>query len=206
MPAKLVDDRDVQFVLWEQLELGKYLDDPIFKGFGKDDINMIIEEAKKFAETAVYPANFTGDREGVHIVDGVVKAPPSYKPVYDALCEGGWIGLAVPEEYGGQGLTEMAGFPVTEYWMAASIAFSMYPGLTRAAMHLITTCCTPEQKMKYVPNMAAGKWQGTITGQSGWNEGQVTYYVRGYDTHNNYSSPTYPASQYNVWYSNYCVG
>ena len=162
MPAKLVDDRDVQFVLWEQLELEKYLGDPSFKGFGKEDINMIIEEAKKFAETAVYPANFTGDREGVHIVDGVVKAPPSYKPVYDALCEGGWIGLATPEEYGGQGLSEMAGFAVTEYWMAGSIAFSMYPGLTRAAMHLNTTCCTEEQKKKYIPNMAAGKWQGTM--------------------------------------------
>lgn len=162
MPAKLVDDRDVQFVLWEQLELEKYLGEPMFKGYGKEDINMIISEAKKFAETAVYPANFTGDREGVHIKDGVVKAPPSYKPVYDALCEGGWIGLATPEEYGGQGLSEMAGFPVTEYWMAGSIAFSMYPGLTRAAMHLITTCCTEEQKKKYIPNMAAGKWQGTM--------------------------------------------
>ncbi|HEX9766226.1 MAG TPA: hypothetical protein VGA36_05650 [Nitriliruptorales bacterium] len=55
-------------------------------------------------------------------------------------------------------------------------------------------------------NTTTGKWQGTITGQSGWNEGQVTYYVRGYDTNNNYSSPTYPASQYNVWYSHSCVG
>ena len=162
MPAKIVDDRDVQFVLWEQLGLESYLDHPIFKGYGKADINMIIEEAKKFAETAVYPANFTGDKEGVHIKGGKVLAPPSYKPVYDALCEGGWIGLATGEEYGGQGLSEMAGFPVTEYWMAASIAFSMYPGLTRAAMHLIENCCTEEQKKKFLPNMAAGKWQGTM--------------------------------------------
>jgi hypothetical protein len=55
-------------------------------------------------------------------------------------------------------------------------------------------------------NTNTGKWEGSITGQSGWNEGQVTYYVRGYDTHNNYSSPTYPSSQYNVTYSNSCVG
>lgn len=162
MPGKIVDDRDVQFVLWEQLELEKYLEHPSFKGYGKDEFDMILGEAGKFAETAIYPANAQGDKEGVHIVDGQVKAPPSYRPVYDALCEGGWTGLSSPEEYGGQGLPEVVGIAVTEKVMSASIAFSMYPGLTRAACALIEESCTEEQKQKYLPNLIAGKWQGTM--------------------------------------------
>jgi len=162
MPGKIIDDRDVQFLLWEHIELQNYLDDPIFKGYGKEDIEMIIEEGKKFSETAIYPANFEGDKEGVHIVDGQVKAPPSYKEPYDALCEGGWIGLGTDEEYGGQGLPEVVGIPVVEYWSSASVAFSMYPGLTRAALHLMEHCCSDEQKAKYIPKMVEGKWQGTM--------------------------------------------
>jgi len=162
MPGKVVDDRDVQFVLWEQLELEKYMDHEAFKGYGKDEFNMIIEEAGKFAETAIYPANFEGDKEGVHIVDGQVKAPPSYKPAYDALCEAGWVAMAASEEFGGQGLPEIVGIPVSEYWVAASVAFAMYPGLTRAATHLMETFCTDEQKKKYLPKLVTGEWQGTM--------------------------------------------
>jgi alkylation response protein AidB-like acyl-CoA dehydrogenase len=162
MPGKIVDDRDVQFVLWEQLELEKYIEHPDFKGYGKDEFDMILSEASKFAETAVYPANALGDKEGVHMVDGQVKAPPSYKPVYDALCEGGWPGLSAPEQYGGQGLPEVIGLAVTEKVMSASIAFCMYPGLTRAACAAIEESCTEEQKQKYLPKMIEGAWGGTM--------------------------------------------
>jgi alkylation response protein AidB-like acyl-CoA dehydrogenase len=162
MGGKIVDERDVQFILWEHLDVPKYFKHPIFKGYGKDEFNMIMEEARKFAETAIYPVNFIGDEEGVKIENGQVKAPPCYRPVYDALVEGGWTGLAAAEEYGGQDLPEIIGIAVTEKIMSASIAFSMYPGLTRAACALIEECCTPEQKKKYMPNMVAGKWQGTM--------------------------------------------
>lgn len=162
MAGKLIDDRDVQFVLWEQLELEKHMEHPMFKGYGKADANMIIEEAKKFAEGMLYQANLDGDKQGVHIKGGKVVAPECYKPAYDSLCEGGWIGLATPEEVGGQGLPDIIGFPVTEYWMAGSIAFSMYPGLTRAALHLMNSCCDDAQKKKYMPKMIEGKWQGTM--------------------------------------------
>ncbi len=162
MGKKVVDDRDVRFIIWEQLGLEEYLDNPLFKGFGKDEFDMIFEEAGKFAEEQVYEANFKGDEESVHIVDGQVKAPPSYKPPYDTMCEGGWTGLASPEEYGGQGLPEIIGIAVTEKIMSASIAFSMFPGLTRAACHLMEESCTEEQNQKYMPKMVEGKWQGTM--------------------------------------------
>jgi len=162
MPGKTVDERDVKFVLWEHLALEKMLDHPRFMGMGRDEFDMILDEAQKFSDSAIYPANFTGDHEGVHIVDGQVKAPPSYKPVYDALCEAGWPGLSSPEEYGGQSVPEIIGMAVTEKIMSASIAFSMYAGLTRAACALIEECCTDEQKQKYLPNLISGKWQGTM--------------------------------------------
>ena len=162
MAGKIVDDRDLQFVMWEHLELEKHLEDPIFKGYGKEDLNMIIEEARKFAETAIYPINMEGDRQGVHIVDGVVKAPECYRAPYDELCEGGWIGLGTSEKLGGQGLPAIAGLPVTEYWGAASTAFTMFPGLNRAALHLMENCCSDELNAKYTPKMIEGKWQGTM--------------------------------------------
>lgn len=168
MPGKIVDERDVQFALWEQLGVEKHLDNPYFKGMSKDEYNMIISEATKFAESAIYPANFEGDHQGVHVdpskkpSDIRIKAPEAYKPVYDQMCEAGWTGLAAPEEFGGQGIAQIIGIVVTEATIAASVAFSMYPGLTHAACELILECCTDEQKQRYLPNMVSGKWQGTM--------------------------------------------
>jgi hypothetical protein len=162
MPGVLLDDRDVQFVLWEQIGAEKVFEHPKFKEFSKDDCSMLLEEGRKFAERVILPANAEGDHEGVHLKDGQVMVPKCYHAVYDAFCESGWAGMASPQEWGGQGLPNIMNIAVSEYFVAASIAFSMYTGLTRAAGHLIETYGTPEQKKKYLPNMVLGKWGGTM--------------------------------------------
>ncbi|OGP59444.1 MAG: hypothetical protein A2V67_07490 [Deltaproteobacteria bacterium RBG_13_61_14] len=162
MPGVLLDDRDVQFVLWEHLGAEKLFEHPSYKEFSKDDWTMILGEARKFAEQVILPLNAEGDHEGVHLKDGKVQVPKCYRPAYDAFCEAGWGALSSPPEYGGQGLPNILGIAVSEYCVSACIAFSMYTGLTRAAADLIHTYGTDPQKQKYLPNMIAGKWGGTM--------------------------------------------
>ena len=60
---------------------------------------------RKLAEDVLPPLNRVGDIEGCkRHDDGRVTTPTGFKDAYDQLREGGWIGMAVPDEYGGQGL------------------------------------------------------------------------------------------------------
>jgi len=162
MAGVLVDDRDVKFAIWELLGADKLLQYDKFKGYGRDDIDMIFSEAKKFAEEVVMPINKEGDHLGIKVKDGTPVVPECYKKAYDAFCEAGWVSSSASEEWGGQGLPGLMSIVGNEIFVAASCAFSMYPGLTRAASHLIETYGTAEQKKRYLPNMVNGKWQGTM--------------------------------------------
>ncbi len=162
MPKVLVDERDVKFVLWEHLGAQKILEFDRFQGYSEEDFNMIISEARKFAEEVIMPINKEGDELGLKVEEGQVKVPDCYKQAYDAFCEAGWIAMAAPEEWGGQNLPALMSIAATEAFVAASVAFSMYPGLTEAAARLIETYGTEEQKKKYLPKLISGKWQGTM--------------------------------------------
>src|SRR3954449_8973779 len=69
-----------------------------------DLVDAVLEEAGKFASNVLAPLNRTGDVEGATFSDGQVKTAPGWKEAYQAFVEGGWNGLAIDAEWGGQGL------------------------------------------------------------------------------------------------------
>ena len=158
-----VDERDIRFVLYEQLEVDKKLQEiPDYAEFGKDMYDMVINEAIKFAVNEVAPVNRCGDLEGGRFENGKAYVPSCYHDVYKKYVEGGWIGLVSDPEYGGQGMPETLGVTVSEIFAGASLAFSMYPGLTAEAAKLILHYGSDEMKKIYVPRMLSGEWQGTM--------------------------------------------
>lgn len=49
MAQELADRRDIDFVIWEQLDGETYLKNPVFEGFTKKSCTMIINEARSLA-------------------------------------------------------------------------------------------------------------------------------------------------------------
>jgi hypothetical protein len=166
MAKQLVDERDVQFVMWEQLKAEKLFELPKYQSHSREEFDMILGEAKKFATEVILPINKEGDHIGVKIVgegpNKTAKVPDCYKAAYDAFCEQGWVSAGSSEEWGGQGLPALVTMVGNELFVAACMAFTMFPGLSRSAAHLIETYGTEEQKKKYLPNLVSGKWQGTM--------------------------------------------
>jgi alkylation response protein AidB-like acyl-CoA dehydrogenase len=162
MSNGLVNTRDQQFVLFEQLGIEQLFAYEAYKDFSKDDLTMILNEAEKLAVNELAPACKEGDEEGCHIKNGVVTVPKAFREPYKKFCAGGWINPMDAPEVGGQGVPASVGFACIEYFGAANYAFSMYPGLTHGAATLIYHYGTEAQKRKYMDKMFSGEWTGTM--------------------------------------------
>ena len=163
MPSYRAPVEDTNFVLNDVLNYQRYNNLPGFADASPDVVEAILSEGAKLAEGTLFPINHTGDRQGcIRAPDGSVKTPEGFKEAYDLYCESGWIGLAVPEQYGGQGLPYLLHTAVGEYMSSANMALIMYPGLTQGAIAALLAHGTDEQKDTYLPKMVEGVWTGTM--------------------------------------------
>ncbi|MCB9778179.1 MAG: acyl-CoA dehydrogenase [Alphaproteobacteria bacterium] len=162
--AFTADLRDIKFVLFEQLDIDQQLAKfDKFKDFDKDTYEAMMEEAYKLASEVVAPLNAVGDHVGCTLDgEGNVTTPPGYKQAWDTLAEGGWMTLGAPAEFGGMGLPHVIDAMINELFAGASMAFTMYPGLTKAAANLLTEHCPAWARDIVIPRMYSGEWGGTM--------------------------------------------
>ena len=162
MSNLLVNTRDQQFVLFEQLGIEKLFENEKFADFSKEMVLMMQSEAEKLAVNVLLPTYPDGDKEGCTFKDGKVSVPASFHDVFKKYVEAGWLCSMESPDVGGQGLPISVATACGEFMFSANFPFLMYPGLTHGAARLIETYGTAEQKNKYMYNMYAGKWAGTM--------------------------------------------
>ncbi|WP_171136357.1 MULTISPECIES: acyl-CoA dehydrogenase C-terminal domain-containing protein [unclassified Ruegeria] len=161
MPIYTAPTKDTQFILHDVLNVSQS-DIPGYDELEADFTGAVLEEAGKVASNVLHPLNVVGDTEGCRLENGVVYTPTGFKDAFEQVKEGGWTGLDMPEEYGGQNMPYVMGTAVGEMFSAANQAFTMYQGLTHGAASAILAHGTDEQKNTYLPNMVSCEWTGTM--------------------------------------------
>jgi acyl-CoA dehydrogenase len=163
MPSYKAPVDDVMFLLSDVFHIDRYNNLPGFAEATPDLIEAVLGEAAKFCEDVLTPLNRVGDKEGCRRnADGSVTTPTGFKAAHKQFTEGGWLGLAAPPEFGGQGLPTVIAQAVSEFVCSANMAFSMYSGLTQGAIAALFTHASAEQKTLFLPKMVSGEWAGTM--------------------------------------------
>ena len=157
-----VNERDIFFILKEQLGYGSLCKLDRYRDMDVETLDMVVSEAAKFAKGVVGPLQETGDRHGVKYADGSVRCAPGFREAFSLCGENGWIAATSDPAHGGQGFPRMLGIVLNDLMYGASVSFHMAPSLTHGAGHLIESFGTKELKDRYIPNMFAGRWSGTM--------------------------------------------
>jgi acyl-CoA dehydrogenase len=163
MPVYKAPVEDVLFLLNDVFHIERYANLPGFADASPDAIAAILGESAKFCEEVLAPLNRIGDRQGCRRHDdGSVTTPDGFKEAYRRFVDGGWVGISVPQEFGGLGLPMALTQAVNEFLASANMAFAMYPGLAQGAIAALVAHGTAEQKALYLPKLVTGEWCGTM--------------------------------------------
>ncbi|WP_223422345.1 acyl-CoA dehydrogenase C-terminal domain-containing protein [Tateyamaria pelophila] len=161
MPSYTPPTKDMQFILHDVLNITAS-DIPGYDELEADFTSAILEEAGRLSSEVLAPLNAVGDKEGCRLENGVVYTPTGFKAAFEQVKEGGWPGLDMPEEFGGQNMPVVIGSAVGEMFSSSNMAFTMYQGLTHGAASAILAHGSQEQKETYLPKMVSCEWTGTM--------------------------------------------
>ncbi|WP_296474270.1 acyl-CoA dehydrogenase C-terminal domain-containing protein [Roseinatronobacter sp.] len=161
MPSYTAPTKDLQFVLHDLLQIS-HSDIPGYADLEADFTAAILDEAAKLGQDVLAPLNSSGDVEGCRLENGVVYTPKGFKQAFDQIRAGGWNGLDLPEEFGGQNLPYLMGSAVGEIFVSANMALNMYQGLTHGAISAILAHGSDDQKATFLPKMVSMDWTGTM--------------------------------------------
>ncbi|MBS7598171.1 acyl-CoA dehydrogenase C-terminal domain-containing protein [Pseudomonas sp. RC2C2] len=156
--------RDMRFVLNEVFEVSKlWAQLPgIAEAVDEDTALAVLEEAGKVTSKSIAPLSRSGDEEGCHWDNGAVSTPAGFIEAYKTYAEGGWVGVGGDPAYGGMGMPKVISAQVEEMVNSSSLAFGLYPMLTAGACLSINAHASEALKEKYLPNMYAGVWAGSM--------------------------------------------
>ncbi len=162
MDSRLVNRRDLAFVLYELLEVEQLSGRPRFADHTRDTFDAALDAAHRIASDHFAPHNRkadlnepTFDGERVHMI-------PEVKRALEVLSEAGFLAATRDYEQGGMQLPGTIAQACMALFNAANVSTTAYAFLTVANANLIEAFGTADQKARYLPHLLSGRFFGTM--------------------------------------------
>ncbi|RJO73545.1 acyl-CoA dehydrogenase [Nocardia panacis] len=177
MRSSLLSRRDLDFLLYEWLEVDKLTTRARFAEHSRETFDDVLDLSEQLATKYFAPHNKRNDAqepsfdgERVHIIAEVAQA-------HEALAKAGLIGATLDFEHGGAQLPTTLAQASAAWFSAANIGTAGYGFLTTGNANLLVAHADPAHVRKYVGPMLAGRYFGTMClsePQAGSSLGDIT--------------------------------
>lgn len=163
MSDTLISRRDLDFLLWEWLQLDAILTQPEYAAHDRETVDAVLDLSAQVAEDLFLPHFKACDQDEPRIdAEGNVRVHPSIGPVLREYAGLGLFGMSFKEELGGMYLPQTAVTASQAYFMAANVAIAAYPMLTAGNARVIAAFGTPKQVDAFALPQIAGTDLGTM--------------------------------------------
>ena len=154
--------KEMQFIVQHAVEKTGLNSNEALADFDADTVAAILEAASELAGKSLSPMNAVGDNEGCRFEDGKVSMPTGWKAAFDQFAQDGWMGLALPIDFGGQELPKFIAQPVNEMWHSANLSFVMFHAVIQGCSEILLKFGTEEQKARYIEKFITGEWTAAM--------------------------------------------
>ncbi len=151
------DSRDLSFNLFDVLQVQKHS-----YGLERSDLETIVSEFDGFVSKEIFPTRQKSDVDGAKWTAEGVKAPAVFRDPTRKFYENGWFALGLTDTVGGSPVPVAVTTACLSLATGANCAWSMYPGLTKAALNVILHVGSKDQQSVYVAPMVEGRFGGTM--------------------------------------------
>ncbi|RSZ60952.1 acyl-CoA dehydrogenase [Massilia atriviolacea] len=162
MQSKILSRRDLDFLLYEWLDVEALTARPRFSDHSRETFNAAIDTAEQIATDLFAPHNKKNDQHEPHFDGQTVTIIPEVKTALDAFSAAGLMAAGQDYEFDGMQLPCVLEKAVTAYFTAANVATSAYIFLTIGNANTLLKTATPQQIARFVRPLYAGKFFGTM--------------------------------------------
>ncbi|WP_330254506.1 acyl-CoA dehydrogenase [Nocardia sp. NBC_00565] len=162
MRSTLISRRDLDFLLYEWLQVEELTALPRFAEHSRDTFDGFLDLCEDLATQHFAPHNKRNDSNEPTFDGERVTIIPEVKAAVEAFAKANLIGAAMDERIGGLQLPrtlEAAGFC---WFQAANVGTTGYQFLTVGNANLLAAHGTPEQIDRFVKPMVEGRFTGTM--------------------------------------------
>ncbi|HAD10151.1 MAG TPA: acyl-CoA dehydrogenase [Porticoccaceae bacterium] len=162
MSVSLLNDRDIDFLLYELLDLESVLGRPRYSEHTREIFDASLRTARTVAEKYFADHYVKGDENEPVLENGAVKMIPETKVAWREFTGAGFLAAHQDYEEGGMQMPEVLVRTIMAYINAANIGTAAYPFIAIGVTNLLRAFASPEQKAKYLPLIMDGRSNGTM--------------------------------------------
>jgi butyryl-CoA dehydrogenase len=160
--AAPIDQRNLDFVLHELLEVESLCRYRRFSEHGRETFDAVIAAARELAVAKFAPHNRAADTTEPALVDGRVRIIPEVKLALDAYAEAGFPAMMADADDGGMQLPYTVALACDAWFAAANVSTAGYTMLAHGVSNLLKVFGTAEQQEKFMRPILQGRFLGSM--------------------------------------------
>ncbi|MBL8534815.1 MAG: acyl-CoA dehydrogenase [Betaproteobacteria bacterium] len=162
MESRIINRRDLDFVLYELLDLENLCWRDRYKEHSRETLDAVLDTAMQIAEEKFAPHNRKADENEPRFVDGRVQMIPEVGEALRTFVDAGFLSASFDAGLGGMQLPVTVAQAAFALFNGANVSTAAYPFLTIANANLLAAFGSEAQKSLYLPHLLSGRFFGTM--------------------------------------------